>query len=339
MLIVSGIVQHPSFRNIAEDIIEVAHLRNVATVWGPDYLNGKKRNYMLRPIVIGSPIDTNLHFFLSLFYAHPVPRLTYLTAEGPLDTTWWKPNLFSSYRVVANSQWTARWLSEAKIRVDAVVHHAYNPAAVRQALEKPYTPPVQDDGTVWLSYIGQVGPRKRVEYALQALRIAQKKTGYGIGLVTNALIGPFLRPDDRKIIQVGSFGLMPRDRALAIVAGTQYYMHLSRSEGFGMPALEARALGVPLIAVEMQPTTEFIPKKAALWVSVKGLEKIEGLGPMSFVEHVYDVDEAASIMVQAHDIYLNYRDEYEEMRQKCLEDISSYEHTRLYGQLLNMLGL
>jgi glycosyltransferase involved in cell wall biosynthesis len=338
MLIVSGLVHHPSFRNIAEDIIDVARQRNIKTVWGPSYLDGKQRDYTLRPVVIGSMVDSNMHFYLSLFQAHPVKRLAYLTAEGPLDIVWWRPNLFNGYVVVANSNWTARWLTESKIDVHAIVHHAYNPEMVEQALKKPLTPQGNDGRTVWLSYIGQVGPRKRLEVALDALRLAQRRTGYGIGLVTNAPVDPYLKPDDRKIVRAGLFGNMPRDRALALVAGSQYYMHLSRSEGFGMPALEARALGIPLIAVDMQPTTEFTPRKAAYWVPARDIVRVDGYGMMSFIEHVYEVDEAADILVQAYDTYLNHRDDYEEMKHACLAGVEEYAHTRMYQRLISLLG-
>jgi glycosyltransferase involved in cell wall biosynthesis len=338
VFVVAGLVNHPSFRNVAEDIIDVARQRNIKTVWGPSYLDGKQRDYTLRPVVIGSTVDSNMHFYLSLFQAHPVKRLAYLTAEGPLDTVWWRPNLFGGYIVVANSNWTARWLAESKVDAHAVVHHAYNPEMVERALKKPLTPQGSDGRTVWLSYLGQTGPRKRIEVALDALRIAQRRTGYGIGLVTNAAVDAYLKPDDRKIVKMGQFGNMPRDRALALIAGSQYYMHLSRSEGFGMPALEARALGIPLIAVDMQPTTEFVPRKAAYWVPARDTARVDGYGMMSFIEHIYDVDEAADIMVQAYDTYLNHRDDYEEMKHSCRVGVEEYAHTRMYRRLISLLG-
>jgi glycosyltransferase involved in cell wall biosynthesis len=338
VLVVAGLVNHPSFRNVAEDIIEVAQKYNIKSFWGPKYLGGRRRDYGLRPVIIGSLIDSNMHFYLSLFQAQPVRRLAYLTAEGPLDTGWWNPHIFNGYMVVANSYWTARWLTEAKIDVHAIIHHAYNPAAVEKALEKPLTPQGSNRRTVWLSYMGQIGPRKRIEIALDALRIAQRRTGYGIGLVTNAAVDAYLKPDDKKIVKMGQFGNMPRDRALALVAGSQYYMHLSRSEGFGMPALEARALGIPLIAVDMQPTTEFVPRKAAYWVPTRDTTRVDGYGMMSFIEHIYDVDEAADIMVQAYDTYLNHRDDYEEMKNACRVGVEEYAHTRMYRRLISLLG-
>jgi glycosyltransferase involved in cell wall biosynthesis len=115
-------------------------------------------------------------------------------------------------------------------------------------------------------------------------------------------------------------------------------MHLSRSEGFGMPALEARALGIPLIAVDMQPTTEFIPRKAAYWVPTRDTARVDGYGMMSFIEHIYDVDEAADMLVQAHDTYLNHRDDYKEMRHACLAGVEEYAHARMYPRLLSLLG-
>jgi len=338
MLLISGLISHASFRNIAEDILEVAKLHKVQALSSPEYLSGKTRNYTLRPLVIGSMISTEMHYYLALFYAHPTLRLAYLTAEGPLDKSWWSPNILSQYITVANSGWTARWLADAKIRVDAVVHHAYNPKVVAEAKKNPYTPAGPDGDTVWFSYIGQVGPRKRVEIALQSLRIAQRRTGYRVGLVTNAEITPLLQSDDRKIVKVGSFGSLPREMPLALIAGSQYYLHLSRSEGFGMPALEARALGKPLVAVDMMPTREFIPRGAALWVPVKETLQVESFGPMAFVEHVYDVEEAADIIVQAYDTYVNDRDAYQDMVERCLEGVEAYAHTNKYPTLLRMLG-
>jgi len=338
MLLIAGLVSYVSFRNVAEDIREVAASCKVEAIWGPTYLSGKTRNYTYRPLVIGSLFSTDMHFYLSLFYAHPTQRLAYLTAEGPLDKSWWRPSILAEYKTVANSRYTARWLSDAGIRVDAVVHHAYNPTVINKAKKNPYTLAEYGDDTVWFSYIGQVGPRKRVDIALQSLRIAQRRTGYRVGLVTNAEIMPLLESDDRKIVKIGSFGSLQRDRALALIAGTQYYLHLSRSEGFGMPALEARALGKPLVAVDMMPTTEFIPRGAAFWVPVKDTQLTDGLAPQAFMEHIYDVEEAADIIVQAYDTYMNHREAYQDMVARCLEGIEDYTPMNKYPLLLRMLG-
>jgi len=92
-----------------------------------------------------------------------------------------------------------------------------------------------------------------------------------------------------------------------IIARSKYLLHLSGSEGFGMPPLEAMAVGTPVIYLDRPAVNEF-----AVGVEVPVKEIVKLRHRLGVIESaVVDVDVAVEVVKQALDLY--GRDEYEEM--------------------------
>lgn len=333
-LILASEENHPSFANQAMLLDKLHRMKGYYVIRSDDYLANRQRCPDYDVLILGSPVSERLRFFLQVFMMHSNRRIAYVTCEGPLDKHFYKPSIFQPYKVYANSYFSAKNLMESGITVHGVIHHAVDMDLIGDAMKNPAHLPADDNQETLFTYVGQIGPRKRPELFLEAFRKASRKTGHKIKLITVSGISRMLKPEDHNVIEIASFGSLPYREVLKIISGSHYYLHLTTSEGFGLPALEARCLGKPLVALEMQPTTEFIPKKGCLWVKVTEMRRTKYMGYMDFIEHLYDIDEAADIIAQAHDIRLNYPSQYEDMRHKQLAGAKKYDYRVMYKRFI-----
>lgn len=333
-LILASFFNHPSFINQSSLIEKLYTLNGYKVIPSTEYFSKKERNPEYDVLIFGSPVAQQLRIFIQTFMTHHASRILYLTCEGKIDTSYFRPTIFSPYKVYANSGFSAQNLEESGIRVDDVVHHAVDMELIQAARSNPaQLPSLNSDETIFI-YVGQIGVRKRPELFLEAFRRASRKTDYKIKLITVSGVAGLLKPEDHNVIEIARFGSLPYVEVLKTIAGGHYYYHMTTSEGFGLPALEARCLGKPLIALNMQPTTEFIPRGGALWVNVSGFRLTDYGGLMKIKEHLYDLDEAADMIVQAHDIRLNYPSNYQDMSSKQLRGASKYDYKVLYKKFI-----
>lgn len=101
-------------------------------------------------------------------------------------------------------------------------------------------------GVPYVAWVGRVVAAKRPHLAIEAARSA----GLPLVLIGD---GPALgevraATHARPAGQVVLGGLLPRDRALAVIGGAAALLHTSEAEGAPTVVREARALGVPVVA-------------------------------------------------------------------------------------------
>lgn len=336
-VIVASDYQWASFKNQTDLIVRVLAEAGFQPVLAHKYLAQKRRDPSQNAIIFGSMVSANTKRYAQLFSFYGPTRIAYLVAEGPVDQLFHPPSLYSRYITVANSEFSKNNLEASGFRVDGYIHHAIDLNLINKARNSPEVFDRPKEKFTWFVYTAQVGVRKHPETFLEAFRLAQKKTDYSIGLRAISALESYLRPDDKYIINHAKFGTLPYDAVLRFIAGGDYYLHLTKCESFGLPALEARALGKPLIAVKMPPTIEFVPEEGAFWVRSNEVEQVGGYGFMDFLIHHYDIREAADAIVQAHDIRWNYPSEYEDMSQKLLEGIEEYHYRNLYKKFVELL--
>lgn len=336
-VIVASEYQWASFKNQTDLIVKVLAENGFQPILAKKYLTQKHRDPNQNVIIFGSMISHNTKRHAQLFSFYGPTRIAYLVAEGLVDQNFHPPSLYSRYITIANSEFSKANLEASGFRVDGYIHHAIDLDLIRKARTDPMKFDRPKERFTWFVYTAQTGVRKHPETFLEAFRIAQRKTDYSIGLMAISALEPYLKPDDKHIINHARFGTLPYDYVLRFIAGGDYYLHLTKSESFGLPALEARALGKPLVAVRMPPTTEFIPEGGAFWVPFKEVKAVGGYGFMEFLIHEYDVKEAADMIVQAHETRWKYNSEYEDMRQKQLERIEEYHYKNLYKQFADLM--
>jgi len=306
-----------------------------STTFVDQYFSQKSRDYDQDVFILTTPVSQNLRFWMQVFMGYAGRKILYLGAWGKPDMTYYSPTIFQPYRVYANSMHTLRFLAAAGMKVDGVVHHALDMDLVAQARRNPAKLPIdRNDGKTVFCYTANIDYRKRPDLMLEAFRKAQRRTDYRITLVTVSRISRLLTKDDRDIVELAHFGSLPYEQVLSIISASDYYLHLTTCESFGLPALEARALGRPIIALDGTPTTEFIPRGGALWVPVHGTAPEMAMGFGSYSLYIYDTDEAADMIAQAHDIRVNYPSQYEDMRQRMFEGVEEYDYRVKYKEFL-----
>jgi glycosyltransferase involved in cell wall biosynthesis len=299
-----------------------------------EYFSYPSRNWDLGAFLFFTLIDFNPKWWAMAFSGHYSRKICYIVCEGRVDKEYHIPGLYNLYEIYANSYFSKKFLDEAGFKVKGVVHHAVDLNEVKQAINNPIKLNKPYNDFVWFIYVGQVNIRKCVDLILEAFRKAQQKMDYKIGLCLISEATQYLKPDDKNIIQIATFGSLSHLDVLRHIAGADFYLHLTKSESFGIPALESRAVGTPLVCLKMPPTTEFIPEGASLWVNNKGIVELGKIGGLDLVGYDYDINEASDVIAQAYDIYINQKSKYEDMKAKCLEGIEEYDFHNKYKVFL-----
>jgi len=327
-----------SFRNQTDLIMRALRERGLQPIPSGEYLSKKRRDHRQSALIYGTMASDVTRMYALIFSGYQPARIAYLVASGPINTAFHNPDLYGAYTTIANSEFSKKNLEDSGFRVDGYIHHAVDLHLMERAGRSPVTFERPRDRFTWFVYTANVGPRKGVDAFLEAFRIAQRKTDYSIGLRAVSDLDSYLKPDDRYILSHARFGVLEYEQVMRLIAGGDYYLHLVKNESFGLPALEARALGKPLVALRMPPTVEFIPEPGAFWVPVSEVRRVRSYGVMDILSHEYDVAQAADMIVQAHDVRWNYPSQYEDMRSRLLEGIEEYHYSNLYGLFADMIA-
>jgi glycosyltransferase involved in cell wall biosynthesis len=110
------------------------------------------------------------------------------------------------------------------------------------------------DGKPYLIYIGALEPRKNLDVVVEALALGVLDIGdldlIVVGTGDSSYISKLKRQISAERLQqrVRFYSELPRESALSLVATASALVFPSRAEGFGLPILEALALGTPVVA-------------------------------------------------------------------------------------------
>ncbi|HET7088428.1 MAG TPA: glycosyltransferase family 1 protein [Anaerolineae bacterium] len=120
----------------------------------------------------------------------------------------------------------------------------------------------------YVLYLSGFDPRKNVEAALQVYTWGQDAIGHSHPLVVAGRLpegGDGFFTDPREIVKrieiedvVQFIGEVDEEDKVALYQGASAFLYPSRREGFGLPALEALACGVPVIGSEASSIPEIV---------------------------------------------------------------------------------
>jgi glycosyltransferase involved in cell wall biosynthesis len=160
-------------------------------------------------------------------------------------------------RVVAPSQATADAIRD-RLGVDAT------PTVIPQGIEVPeVTRPPEGEPPYVVAFSAQ-DPRKGVEHAIAGVRGSRSRprlvllAGAGVPSGFDRLAAPDLESG-----QLSVRGYLPREELWTVLAGAEALIYPSLAEGFGMPLVEAMAVGVPVIT-GLSPATAEVGGEAAI---------------------------------------------------------------------------
>jgi glycosyltransferase involved in cell wall biosynthesis len=172
---------------------------------------------------------------------------------------------FTAAALVVPSEATAKDLAsihpDAKERI-RVVHHGVDPLFLAP-------PPVEEDaprlerlglaGAKWIVAVGAGRPRKDLPALLRAYALYRERGGDRLLAVT----GPG-RPPGGPPGGTTWLGFLEDADLVAVLRGADALAYHSRNEGFGLPLLEAMALGVPVVAARAGAVPEVAGDAALL---------------------------------------------------------------------------
>jgi len=338
-----------SLQNVAIDIVKTAHKYGVNAVLG----NRITYSYELRrsgdDLIVVMAVDPLVASPWMLLCRDcckgGVRNLFYGTIEGRVNTyflrDWMRDVVF-----VANSNYVRDKLVEAGLNVVDVVHHGIDLSMVSQAINMRYLGieymrklGIDPSKHVVVTTISNSHPRKGLAWYDSVIELVGMRDGSIKFLVITEEKGLKYFSRRGNLVVSTDFGKLPRITILSIIATSHILAIPSLSEGFGLPALEAMALGTPVVHAELPPLMEFskgwsVPIKEILYFN-----KAE-VGPSGIIyeQYMYDVKEFSEVILQVVDILRNKKEEYINYRIRSYEEVLKHSIFKVYSKLLKLMG-
>lgn len=271
------------------------------------------------------------------------PAAVYVTLEGiPRKSNIIHSN-FAKLDFIANSEFTAACLRQAELNVIDVVHHGIDwdrcgviveqSAPLREQMDKKYGDRCR------IVYVGRNDPRKGLPNLSMAVDILNNKCPEDFTLLIHS--DPSAKPMFQKpnCEFVSNFGSLPYDQVLQLIASCHYLVLPTLAEGFGLPLLEANALGRPAIHPWIPPLSEFSSKEFNFsWPHTE--ERLIDQGKVQFwILHDYPPEIMAEMMGLAVDTWKNKREEYDDYCKQARDHSKKWDYRKVYPQLLRHLQL
>lgn len=334
-----------SFMEVARNIAKVLIAHGATPVLEHKFLPDHVRKGFVESVLIVYTADP----ILALEYAPHVmlvkPLLKekvcfYATIDGrPLREFASRP-IYRVVSFVANSEWTRRMLTQAGMTVEDVVPHAVDFREVEQALvraeelRKKIRAKFKD--RVVFGVVSNDSPRKNLDGLAEACQYLSKKRDDFVVLAITEKKRPHLF-EFNNFYFAGEFGTRSHVDILAFMAACDFLVHPSFCEGFGLPVLEAMAVGTPVVHCWYPPLSEFSDPKANITFPYQYEEEVEPEhGGQVYIFHRFSFEDLADAMSQAIDVARN-REEYEERRIRARERAEEYDIYKVYSYFAKRL--
>ncbi len=330
-----------SLSNVARDLTKVArklnYVPNVFDTPIPSFTIREKYDCAII-IMTFSPLLTRVWFLRAYELRHneKVPTILYTTVEGKprrdLIPKWY----YKLDNIVCNSNFTKQMVESVGFEVLDVVYHGVDLESIRTSkqhvgvIRKKLIEKVKSEfivGTVAMNH-----PRKGLEYLAKVAEIVyQKNKDIKFYLITTS----FTKQVPNLYVDT-SFGSLSRIEILAWFGAINYLLIPSLAEGFCLPLIEANAHGVPAIHPDYEPLSE-ITCDANFKVKVNYVFYNDTGDGIEYEFHTYDVNEMADRVLEAYDIYKNYKSKYEDLKAKAIENAKRFDIYKVYPKIYKIL--
>jgi len=298
---------------------------------------------MIMPV---DPLYTVPYILLARDLKHGgVKNIYYGPVEGKLDTRSLKPWM-REVDFVAVSNYVRDKLVEAGLRVIDVVHHGVDLERIEEAKKMPGAglSYLKDHGLdpskdVIVTTIANSHPRKGLAWYDMVVDEVSKKDGSIRFLVITEEKGLNYFKQRPNLVVTADFGKLNRTTILSVIANSHVLAIPSFAEGFGLPALEAMALGAPVVHAALPPLMEF---STGFVVPVEGVSYLDSasVGPSGIIyeEHMWEPSKFAEVLLQVVDLVRNKKEAIEDWRAKSAEVARKMDIHNCYPRLLKYVG-
>ncbi|MHC1628512.1 MAG: glycosyltransferase [Candidatus Nezhaarchaeales archaeon] len=270
---------------------------------------------------------------------YSIRSVMYVTVEGipkrEMIPKWVRKDII----YIANSEFTKEMLEEVEIEVEDIIYHGINLEDIAKAT--PFKNRLKEElkaevvfGTVCSSL-----PRKGLRKLWVIAGLVKDKLPKAKFFVMTDNRGAGIFEGMENVYVYPRFGKLSRTEVLSLIGSFDYYLCSSFAEGFGLPLLEAQALGVPVIAGKYKPLTEVTTPESTLYIPVQYVSyRDDGYGIL-FTYHEYSTDDALDVIKEAYEIYTSNPEEYKRMSEAGREFAKEFDILRTYSRFKNWLRL
>lgn len=280
-----------SLKNVAHDIADALRKSGHEThvlIQLPSVIDAKRMFEKCVVVTVFSPISIPSWFMLwrDLNKAG-VPSKLYVTIEGEPKSHLIYDWLKRECRAVANSYFTKGVLEENGILVEDVVYHGIDLDLVKRA--KQLNPPIKKSpDKVLFGFVANAQVRKGHDKLAQAIKYARDRVPEAeFYILTEPAAAKYYAGLENARVDT-RFGSFSREQVLALIGSFDFYLGVTLSEGFGLPVLEAQAMGVPVIYLDYAPLNEIAEPKHGIPVPYQSVEKIDVGHGILYTLHMYD---------------------------------------------------
>jgi DNA adenine methylase len=337
-----------SLQNVAIDIVKVANVYNIEATWIDRMIPSfqlRKNNEIAIIVMAVDPLIASPWILLARDLNHAgVKNVFYGPVEGKLNRRY-VYDWMREVNFIAVSNYVRDKLIEAGLKVIDVVHHGIDIETIVQ---------VKNMKSLGLGYLSSVGldpekhiivttianshPRKGLAWLDKIIsEIEKRDSSIKFLVITEEKGSNYFKKHDNLVLKT-DFGKLPRNTILSIIANSHILAIPSLSEGFGLPVLEAMALGTPVVHTSLPPLLEFSTGFVVPARQISIYDRFDvGSSGILFEQHLYDVNEFADVIIQIIDMYRNRREALIDWRAKSFEVAYKMNIYSMYKKLLKHL--
>lgn len=273
------------------------------------------------------------------------PTVLYVTVEGILTRGNILHTNLSRCNFIAVSNFVKDCLLQSGLKVSKVVHHAVDwelcgKIKNRSIVQRRQIEKLAGDRVRFI-VVARDDPRKNLGGLADAMRLLNRKgyeKEYVVFIISNdSAKGKF--KDIENAVFIKGFGGSAHEMVLGYMSHCHYLIHPAFCEGFGLPILEANAVGIPAIHVDAPPMNEFSsPDFNFVWNYIDK-QAVKANDYQYWIFHIFTPDMLAEVIAYAIDVFKNSKDEYNEYCAKAREWTKDWDYHVKYVELMRELKL
>jgi len=341
-----------SLTNVAEDVAEVLR-KKYGLVFVVDHISFtntvKQGATHIIHVTVIDPVFSRGQLSLMRFICRQwnVKCCFYTTTEGRILADEGFLSIFDSFDIVANSQYTAKKIEETGLKVNAVVYHGVSESKVMAVFAYRHARKELRDifkNKVIFFVVMSTRRRKGWKEFLESWKLVNKEVR------KNSVVLYISEKPLQKLIEeaglsgefvnIADMGRLEHWKVMLFMYASDFLIFPSLAEGFGLPLLEATAVGTPSIANKLPPFTEFAHPKTFFVEPVKVeyyRPRGEPVGGIEYELHFYRPEDMAKKIEEAFYFYINERDEYEALRKELMEYAKQFYTDRVYSWFIKWI--
>jgi len=269
--------------------------------------------------------------------------VVYVTVEG-VPT---RANVICSPLVhlefVANSHFTAGSIRQAGLHVVDVVHHGVDMKEAQKALRtsKSLSKRLDRDypGRCRFVFVGRDDPRKGLDKLSRAVSVLNESHQEEFVVILHTQASARRHFKQPNVVVIPEFGNRPHLEVMNLIAACHFLVFPSTSEGFGLPILEANAVGRPAIHCLFPPLSEFSSADFNWVWDYAERRLVKPSSSQYWIFHEYPHEVLADSMLDAMETWRNSRAQYDEYCAKAREHAKQWDYRRVYEKLLRHLKI